>query len=55
MAIFGFLASLWAVLLSRSSTALLATVPTCGFLWLLIALAAQPEALHAGDPRPASR
>ncbi len=36
MAIFGFLASLWAVLLSRSSTALLATVPTCGFLWLLM-------------------
>ena len=32
----GVLASLYGVVLSRSSTALLATVPTCGLLWLLL-------------------
>lgn len=32
----GLAISFWAVLLSRSSTSLLASVPTCGFLWLLL-------------------
>lgn len=36
MALFGLAVSFWAVLASRSSTALLASVPTCGFLWLLL-------------------
>lgn len=36
MAAFGLAISFWAVLASRSSTALLASVPTCGFLWLLL-------------------
>lgn len=36
MAAVGLAISFWAVLASRSSTALLASVPTCGFLWLLL-------------------